>query len=104
MTTTDTPTTDTPTTDTPATPYAMEYESKSGSVSYHYLPTEAEALRLARALFAMEDPEVHYIAASAIIYEWDAEGDGYRKCELLTSNIPNDRLIFANYSAPVYCY
>jgi hypothetical protein len=89
---------------TPATPYAMEYESKAGAVSYHYLQAEAEALALARNLFATEDPEIHYIAASATIYEWDAEGDGYRKSELLTSNIPDDRLIFANYVPPVYCY
>jgi hypothetical protein len=97
-------TTDTTTTTTPATPYAIEYESKDGAVSYHYVQTEAEALRLARALFAMEDPEVYYIAASATIYEWDAEGDGYRKSEMLTSNIPDDREIYANYEAPVYCY
>jgi hypothetical protein len=98
MTTTDTTTT------TPATPFAMEYKSKDGAVSYHYVQTEAEALRLARALFTMEDPEVYYIAASATIYEWDAEGDGYRRSELLTSNLPNDREIYANYEPPVYCY
>jgi hypothetical protein len=52
----------------------------------------------------MEDPEVYYIAASATIYEWDAEGDGYRRSELLTSNLPDSREIYANYEAPIYCY
>lgn len=89
---------------TPATPYAMEYRSISGSVSYHYMQTEAEALRLARAMFAMEDPEVHFICASATIYEWEPEGHGYRRAELLTSNLPDSREIYADYEPPVYCW